>query len=130
MYSVTKEMRFEAAHCLTKHDGQCSNPHGHSWLVRVTVEGERLCRGGPKEGMLIDYGELGALMREVVEPLDHTNLNEELNFYPTSEMLAKYIFEWLQDALTTNQYQGCWLREVEVQETEGNRCSYTSGRRP
>ena len=56
---VTKEFGFEAAHALYNYDGECSNIHGHSYRLFVTVKGEPISAPGhPKNGM--------------VEPLDHS----------------------------------------------------------
>ena len=36
---LTKEFSFEMAHFLPGYDGLCSNVHGHSYLLHVTVAG-------------------------------------------------------------------------------------------
>ena len=53
---VTKIFEFEAAHALDCHDGKCSNIHGHSYKLHVTVVGEpNRSKGDAKDGMVIDF---------------------------------------------------------------------------
>ena len=70
---VTKEFNFEIAHALYNYDGQCRNIHGHSYRLFVTVAGNPVDDPkNPKNGMVIDFGELKDIVYdEVVAPLDH-----------------------------------------------------------
>ena len=70
---VTKEFSFEMSHMLEGYDGHCSQIHGHSYRLFVTVEGEPLAvPGDPKEGMVMDFGELKRIVNTlVVERFDH-----------------------------------------------------------
>lgn len=71
---VTKEFSFEMAHALEGHDGQCRYIHGHSYHLSVTVIGVPIQdAGSPKNGMLIDFADLKALVKKaVLDPLDHS----------------------------------------------------------
>lgn len=69
MTTVTKTVRFDAAHILTDYDGRCRNLHGHTYRVDVTV-------GATSEAadadMVIDLKELKGIINEVVlERFDH-----------------------------------------------------------
>ncbi len=70
---LTKEFDFEMAHALTGYDGKCKNIHGHSYRLFVTIEGEpETDSRSPKQGMVIDFGDLKRIVHEVlIEPLDH-----------------------------------------------------------
>ncbi|HDZ41817.1 MAG TPA: 6-carboxytetrahydropterin synthase [Bacteroidetes bacterium] len=70
---VTKEFSFETAHALWNYDGPCRNVHGHSYRLFVTLRGEPLNDPeNPKNGMLIDFGDLKKIVnREVVKIFDH-----------------------------------------------------------
>ncbi len=70
---VTKEFDFEIAHALWNYDGHCRNLHGHSYRLFVTVIGQPSQNPhDPKNGMVIDFGELKNIVQgEVVDPLDH-----------------------------------------------------------
>lgn len=66
---VSKSFRWDAAHRLPRHDGLCRNLHGHSY--RMTVEME----GPPDEhGIVIDFREIKALVKPLVEAWDHATL--------------------------------------------------------
>ncbi|MGM0666661.1 MAG: 6-pyruvoyl trahydropterin synthase family protein [Bacteroidota bacterium] len=71
---VTKEFGFETAHALWNYDGPCRNVHGHSYKLFVTLKGEPIDDpGNPKNGMVIDFGDLKKLVnREVVKIFDHS----------------------------------------------------------
>lgn len=94
MWRIEKSFTFEAAHRLPRHDGKCANLHGHSWKGKIICEGESLHIKGPKSGMLIDFGDLSAIIQPMLETyLDHHYLNETTLLYsPTSEELARWIF--------------------------------------
>ena len=70
---ITKEFRFEMAHALLGYDGLCSNIHGHSYQLSVTLIGEPSVKiSDPKNGMVIDFGELKSIVRkEIIENFDH-----------------------------------------------------------
>lgn len=70
---VTKEFSFEMAHALEGHDGACSRIHGHSYRLWVTIEGAPLSdSGSPKQGMVMDFGELKRIVNEqVISRFDH-----------------------------------------------------------
>lgn len=71
---LTKEFTFEMAHFLPGYDGLCSNVHGHSYILRVTVAGTPCADpASPKYGMVIDFSVLKKIVgEEVVSRLDHS----------------------------------------------------------
>lgn len=113
IYSVMKEVSFEAAHYLPKHPGQCSKMHGHCWKVRVKISSYTL----PPDGMVIDFGTLKEWLDKYVKAHDHTVLNDVFPTDPTAENLALFIF---QDLEAQCSMQPFYVEEVQVQETEGN----------
>jgi 6-pyruvoyltetrahydropterin/6-carboxytetrahydropterin synthase len=119
-WQLYKEFRFEAAHQLPHHDGKCARLHGHSWVCRVYVVGDRLQTTGAKQGMLIDFGDLKKYMQPLLEDyLDHYFLNETLAMEnPTSEAIAQWVYEQLEKA----QLPG--LDAVEIRETCTSGCIY------
>ena len=70
---LTKEFTFESAHALEGYDGKCRHIHGHSYRLYVTIIGEPIADpANPKYGMVMDFGELKALVgEEVVDKMDH-----------------------------------------------------------
>ncbi len=119
-WQIFKEFRFEAAHRLPHHDGKCSRLHGHSWIGRVYLKGDRLIDAGAKQGMVMDFSDLGDYIQPLLDHyLDHYYLNESLNLEsPTSEAIARWIYEQLVQV----GIQG--LEAVEIRETCTSGCLY------
>lgn len=119
MYRLEKTFRFEASHQLMGHDGKCARLHGHSWIGKVVLEGEELAATGPKTGMLIDYGDISAAVKPLVEEyLDHWHLNDTLKTdHPTSEGVARWIYQQLKPILPN-------LVEVRIEETCTSAATY------
>ncbi|NBD15650.1 MAG: 6-carboxytetrahydropterin synthase QueD [Cyanobacteria bacterium] len=117
---IYKEFSFEAAHQLFHHDGKCRRLHGHSWVGKIYVKGQHLIQDGPKQGMLMDYGDIKKYIQPLLDNyLDHYFLNETTGLLnPTSEEIAKWIFEQLEAAGLPNLYA------VEIQETCTSGCRY------
>ena len=64
---VTKEFSFEMAHTLVGYDGVCSEIHGHSYRLFVTVAGTpSQDESDPKFGMVMDFGLLKKLVSELI----------------------------------------------------------------
>jgi 6-pyruvoyltetrahydropterin/6-carboxytetrahydropterin synthase len=85
---VTKIFEFEAAHALDCHDGKCSNIHGHSYKLHVTVIGTpNHSKGDPKDGMVIDFSDIKRIVKTmVVGPFDHALVLEKDSPYLTEEL--------------------------------------------
>ena len=124
MFTLTKEFRFEAAHKLPLHDGKCARLHGHSWKMRVIVQGPDLHVAGPKTGMLVDYSDVSKLVQPLLEShLDHHYLNDTTGLKnPTSEGLARWIFDCLHPQFNKDMFLK--LIAVEVDETCTCSCRY------
>lgn len=118
-WTLRKSFTFEAAHLLPHHDGKCARLHGHSWKMTVEVGSDRLEVRGPKRGMVMDFGELKAVVAPLVEQkLDHFYLNDSLVMEnPTSENVARWIFDKLAPKLPM-------LRAVIIHETCTAACRY------
>ena len=67
MTTVTKTVKFDAAHVLTDHQGLCRNLHGHTYRVDVSV-----VQAGDGD-MVIDFKELKGVLAEVIlDRFDHS----------------------------------------------------------
>ena len=79
--------------------GRLETPHGHNYLLDVTVRG----RIDSATGMVIDLSELKRIVTEtVVERFDHADLNADPLFrgrVPTTEHLALAVWELLAPKL-------------------------------
>lgn len=102
MFELKVKTHFAAAHQLTMVGQKCENLHGHNWNVEVYVSGERL----NPAGVLVDFGDIKAAVRDIMEDLDHKFLNEIEAFstiQPSSEQIAIYIAGRLQKVLEREQ---------------------------
>ncbi len=120
MYELKIEDAFAAAHKLREYQGQCENLHGHNWKVEVVVRADRL----NDIGLAVDFKELKDATTAVLDQLDHTYLNELPAFCeqnPSSELLAKYIFEQVQDRVGR---EGLWVHRVTAWESDNACASY------
>jgi len=129
---VTARLTFSAAHRLNnpKYDAEwnrriydkCDNPkgHGHNYVITVSVKGKI----DPETGMVIDLKKLKQIVKDrVTERVDHTNLNEDVDFLrgiiPTAENLARAFWRELAPAIDEGS-----LYEIALQETEKNSVVY------
>ena len=96
MYILKLKTSFSAAHQLTNaYDEKCNaSIHGHDWKVLVEIKTEKLINN-----MVIDFKKI----KEIINELDHKNLNEVLDFEPTAELITKYIYDKLVDFLPKNE---------------------------
>lgn len=88
---LTKEFSFEMSHALEGYDGLCSQIHGHSYRMFVTVIGEPLDDpDDPKYGMVMDFGELKKIVnRLIIERYDHSLvMRRSASNAPVIDMLA------------------------------------------
>ena len=117
MYLVRVEADFAAAHYLTHYHGKCERLHGHNYKVLAYARGESLGPGG----MLLDFGELKAALRSVLEGLDHSLLNDQAAFAddPSAERIAEFVFKALALRLPEAP-----LHAVEVFETQTSMARY------
>jgi 6-pyruvoyltetrahydropterin/6-carboxytetrahydropterin synthase len=95
--TITVSITFAAAHQLPDHEGKCARLHGHTYGLEVTVEGTPQA-SGPAAGMVMDFADLRERVnRLIVDRLDHQLLNELFDQAPTTEAVAAWAFERLQE---------------------------------
>ena len=120
MFDVFISTHFSSGHHLRNYPGNCEKPHGHNWKVEVTVRATQL----DELGMAIDFRTLKTVVKEVIDDLDHRDLNEHPSFRdknPSSENIARFIFESLKQSLTTDRYR---THSVTVLETDNCGVTY------
>jgi 6-pyruvoyltetrahydropterin/6-carboxytetrahydropterin synthase len=122
MYILTVEDHFASAHQLREYKGKCENLHGHNWRVELKVKGETL----GNSGMLIDFGDLKKMLKEILSDVDHKNLNEVAPFdviNPTSENLAAWLSGRVQTELAKG-FNGVNVSSIIVWESHTSRCEF------
>jgi 6-pyruvoyltetrahydropterin/6-carboxytetrahydropterin synthase len=131
--TVTRRLHFNAAHRVhnpalsdaenTALFGKCNNPnwHGHNYILDVSVRGEI----DQKTGYVVDLARLrDTVQREVVDQVDHRNLNLEVAFMrgriPTTENIVVAMWQVLQPAIAP-----ATLVKLSLWETQNNSAEYT-----
>jgi len=113
---IFKDFEFEAAHKLPNvpPGHKCARLHGHSFKVRLTVQGSV----GETTGWVMDFADIKAAFKPVLDRLDHYYLNEIPGLEnPTSEIIARWIWCAVEDLLPG-------MCAVEVRETCTSGCIY------
>lgn len=126
---IAKEFHWEMGHRLPFHEGGCRNIHGHSYRMRVVVEGSL-----DENGMVLDYFDLKSIIDPLVADLDHAFLCDEndaemlaffaanplkhvvVPFLSTAENLAGWFLEKIVEKLRT--YSNIFAITVRIYETE------------
>jgi 6-pyruvoyltetrahydropterin/6-carboxytetrahydropterin synthase len=113
IYEVYVKTHFSAAHALRGYPGDCARTHGHNWIIEVYVR----CRELDEIGIGIDFRDIKRSVKEVLEELDHFNLNEldafkDIN--PTSENIARFLYKEIGKKLNTGTVK---VSKVMVSET-------------
>ena len=137
---ITRRETFNAAHKLWREDwseeknwevfGKCSNKnwHGHNFAIYVTVKG----KPSVDTGFVINLKDLSNILKEeVIEPLDHKNLNLDVPFLAgmlaSTENMAIQIWERIKAPIAT---AGGELVKIKLIETENNYVEYFGGKEP
>ena len=120
MFKAKIRDSFSAAHCLRGYQGDCERLHGHNYRVEVTVASATL----DEIGIVMDFRELKASLKEILFEMDHHYLNDLAAFEnrnPSAEHIARHIHARLKGMLPS----GIALSEVAVWENE-NCCALYS----
>jgi len=136
MVYVSRKEHFNAAHKLYNPEwsreknievfGPCANEnwHGHNFELVVTIKG----RPDPETGFVVDLKKLSTLIRdEVVEKLDHKNLNIDVDFMQgklaSCEVLIIEIWKILDAKLSSITRFGK-MHGIRLYETPRNYVEY------
>ena len=132
---------------LSRHSGNCKFPHGHSRKVEMVFAAESL----DDHDMVMDFKAVKDMMQEFINRFDHSIcVNTDDPMYgvlkeaygdrvigfvsvdPTSEVMAKTVFDYVQNKLEHIKMQGgTWpvravvkLERVRVWETSSSWAEY------
>ena len=137
MLTITKSVKFDAAHVLTNHNGLCKNLHGHTYRVDVSVRQA----DNDSSDMVMDFKDVKHICEEtVLSKFDHAFIYDEtsegeseiaavvvkngmraaaLPFRSTAENLAKWIYEALKARIPC-------IHSVRVYETVDSCAEYSA----
>lgn len=120
MFEVCVMASFSSAHRLRGYKGKCEALHGHNWRVEILLSSRKL----DKIGMVCDFTQIKERLNNILKEFDHNYLNDLTYFKkvnPTSENIAKYIF----DKLKLFSRQQLALKKVTVFESENAYATYS-----
>lgn len=123
-YELNKDFHFAAAHYVPSKDaGKCQHTHGHTYFTNITIAGDSL----DDSGFLVNFKAIKDLIHR---RFDHSVLNQDKAFsdkdplyYPTSEVIARTIYEIVQAYLDTLENKPKCL-QVFLRETPTSYCVY------
>lgn len=102
---LSKEFTFDSAHFLKDYHGKCERLHGHTYRMRVTVEGPVQANG-----LVMDFADMKKIVNEkVVDKFDHNNINDILE-HSTVENMCVWAWEQLKPVLPK-------IAEIRIWET-------------
>jgi len=140
MYRISKEFSFSMGHRLSRHLGLCKNIHGHNYTVIVALKSPTL----NGNGMVMDFGDLKAIVSNYLKKYDHAlmineddvegieKLKEVIPYLkvvtvphePTAENMAREIYEYVDSEV--KKYAGEMSMDfVTVYETDGSQATYS-----
>lgn len=116
MFEVFVKTQFSAAHRLVNYDGNCARWHGHNWEVTVTLGTEQL----DELGLAVDFREVKRVLNQVLESLDHSDLNQNPAFSginPSCEVIARHLYQALRAHFPGPPARPVRVMRVQVCET-------------
>lgn len=128
MYKIVVKLRYEYAHRLIHHQGNCRNIHGHSGQAIIAFAADQL----NANGFVMDFGEIKPFIKKWLnENWDHAYLANENDLLlprlrefgmkiftfpaePSAEIMAKFLFEQIAQMQLN---AGVKLISVTIKET-------------
>lgn len=123
MFELKVTKHFAAAHNLREFYGKCENLHGHNWFVEARVRAKELDR----IGLVMDFGVIKGHLNAVLDLIDHQYLNELPAFQtdnPSSENIARFIFDHLAPHIHEDSAGRVWLHSVSAWESDNASATY------
>jgi len=113
VFEICVEAQFSAAHSLGGYQGNCAQLHGHNWIVEVSVK----CLELNDIGIGIDFRDIRQAIKNIINDLDHSCLNEHPQFKdtnPSSENIARFLYRQLGEIINSGSVK---VSKVKVSET-------------
>lgn len=126
---IGKDFKWEMSHRLTFHKGPCINIHGHSYKMRIELEGTL-----DENQMIMDFYDVHKIVQPYIDKLDHSfivdgkdelmlNFLKENNFkyfeipnFTTSEFMAIHFINVFKADF--EKFSNLSLLRVRIYETE------------
>jgi len=130
MMKIAKSFDWEMGHRLLFHKGKCKNLHGHSYKLRLEIEGDP-----DEQGMLIDFYDVKKIVNPIIENLDHAfmvykddkDLIDALqkldsktvvvDFHSTAENICKYFVDEIKKISLPGNIKKITARIYETEDS-------------
>lgn len=115
--SLCRKVYFSAAHRYfvkdwtdqknREHFGSCysENGHGHNYVLEAAFSGPV----DDQSGMIINLVEVDKMLKELVEPLDHSFINTDIPYFkdkvPTTENICLYLTQSLLEQIKEKAFE-------------------------
>jgi len=109
LWTLHVEEEFSAAHHNGPDGHKCNVNHGHDWLAVVEVSYDKVNE--------IGWGPDFGMIKAMIKPLDHNDLNEYFAFPPSAENIAKWLYEQVRQMFGACDF-------VTIHEGGGNRVTW------
>lgn len=98
VFIISRDFHFAASHVIsTLPEGhKCRRLHGHSYRVRIELQGDLDSRG-----MVVDYADLDWIGRLIADSLDHRHLNDVIDDPPTAELIAMWLWQQINPTVSS-----------------------------
>jgi 6-pyruvoyltetrahydropterin/6-carboxytetrahydropterin synthase len=131
---VTKKFTFDMAHALYGYDGPCTNIHGHTYVLYVSLKGKALeNENHPKNGMVIDFTDFKKIINEqIISVFDHSlvlNSNsphaklkeltdnfEKINYVPYQPSCENLLIDFLE-RIKKHFHTSISIKSIKLEET-------------
>ncbi len=130
MMKISKEFKWEMGHRLPFHSGKCKNIHGHTYKMRLEIDGDL-----DENGMVMDYYDVSEIISPLIDELDHSFMVKEndfeiiefLNkinskkvvvpFETTAENITVYLLRRIKDKILSERIKRIKVRVYETEKT-------------
>lgn len=127
---ISKEFKWEMGHRLPFHSGKCKNIHGHTYKMRVEIEGNL-----DANGMVIDYYDVSEIISPIVDELDHSFMVKDSDkeiidfldklkskkvvvpFETTAENITLHLLKKIKERITSHRIKKIKVRVYETEKT-------------
>lgn len=122
-FTISKSFEFSASHelWLLPETHKCRRNHGHNYVVTLTLTVDHL----DEHGFVTDFGDLAPFDLYLKNTFDHRRLNDQVDFHPSSELLAQHLGNWFIDNLEPHLHGR--LVSVQVSETPSSSARWERG---
>lgn len=105
---IAKDFHWEMCHRLPFHKGPCKNIHGHSYKMRIELEGET-----NGDSMILDFYDIEQVVGPLVDKFDHSFICDEAD-KDTIEFLEMRGFKYnvISDYTTAENLASVVLGEI------------------